>query len=687
MSAVLHKMELLAPAGNLETAVAAFRAGADAVYLGLGKFNARNRAENFDLKSLAKLLEFAHSQNKKVYLTLNTLVTESELPELFTYIADIAALPLDAVIVQDLGGLYILRRYFPHITVHASTQMNIHNSCGIKLLEHLGVKRVILERQVTLEELRKISQATTMELEVFIHGSLCLSLSGRCLLSNYAENASGNRGMCRQLCRRNYKTSENSPIRAALSPRDMQCMELLPKLSKLNIASLKIEGRLRGPDYVVPVVKAYRQALDTLPEVSQEALTMISRTISRPVSNGAYYGFEKMLDRDAQAVFGCNVGIVKSSSRNGLTVLLTNRIHLGDKLRVVNSSNASIAGFELTEILINNKSTSSANAGKLVTIPGKYPFMEGENHLYKIGENGYDFKRQAASLADPLNTVPLDLLLDDQGLHISSLVLPEFEFHSESFAPAERCSVTAEDLKSVFAAASGQWRGDVKNVEIKGEWFIPKSVLKDLKKELFLALAPHLQRSDRRAGDRSRAMLKFQRDCQSQQPAMQQITLPENCVHIPGFISENDLEKYRNIIRNAVKKNLRSFAVGSLHGFILLKEALGTLKNIDIYAVYPLAAANSQAVKLLEYLSCRGVMPWVELPENEQKNLADRSTLALLPLPAECELLATRIPLKDKKLLDKHQNCYRIEYDPAEKLCKIYGAGNALENFAKNDIY
>ena len=165
----VHRPELLAPAGNLETAVAAFNAGADAVYLGLGKFNARHRAENFSLDDLGRLLEFAHRNGRKVYVTLNTLVCESELPELFSCIAELSRLPLDAVIVQDLGVLYILRKYFPDITVHASTQMGLHNSCGLAMLEKLGVKRVILERQITADELRKIAASTSMELEVFVH--------------------------------------------------------------------------------------------------------------------------------------------------------------------------------------------------------------------------------------------------------------------------------------------------------------------------------------------------------------------------------------------------------------------------------------------------------------------------------------------------------------------------------------
>ena len=682
-----RRMELLAPAGNLETAVAALAAGADAVYLGLGKFNARSRAENFQYRDLARLLEFAHSNGQKVYITLNTLIKESELPDLLLILSEISKLMPDAVIVQDLGVLYIIRRYFPQLTVHASTQMNIHNSAGIKLLEKLGVKRVILERQITLDELKKIAAATTMELEVFIHGSLCISLSGRCLLSNYAENASGNRGMCRQLCRRNYRFDVNSPLKAALSPMDMQCMELLPELEKLNIASLKIEGRLRGPDYVVPVVKAYRKALDELPEISPESFNMIRHTISRPAATGGYPGFGKWLQDEPQAVFGCNCGTIKAVNANGITVMLTKRIHLGDKLRIVDRNNASLAGFELTEIVKDNHKVTAANGGSTVFIPGKFPYLDGINHLYKIGENGYDCKRLAANLPEGRKHIPLEIVLDAEGLHVSCKELPEFEFHSENFAPAQKCGVTVEDLQSVFNTQFEQYCGKVQSVNISGSWFIPKSVLKNLRRELFNAMLPRLRQLEKQPDSGQKALLRFQSEYHRQAAASATAELPENTLHIPGFIAENDLAFWRKRIRSAAQQGVKDFAVGNLHGIMLLKDELKALDNINIYAVYPLPAANSQAVKLLQLLQVAAVMPWVELPQAERNNLAGKSPLAMLELPEDCELLATRVPLKFSKLLDKHQQAYKVVYDAGEKLYKLYGETPAVKKFSGAEVY
>ena len=683
----LRKMELLAPAGNLETAVAALQAGADAVYLGLGKFNARNRAENFKPHDLARLLEFAHSNNQKVYLTLNTLIKESELAELLTALGDIARLNPDAVIVQDLGVLYIIRRYFPQLTVHASTQMNIHNSCGIRLLEKLGVKRVILERQITLEELKKIAAATSMELEVFIHGSQCISLSGRCLLSNYAENASGNRGMCRQLCRRNYRSHADAPLKASLSPMDMQCMELLGELQKLNIASLKIEGRLRGPDYVVPVVKAYRKALDELPQIAPETLNMIRRTISRPAGTGAYYGFGKLLQSEPQAVFGCNVGVIKSANASGMFVKLTGRIHLGDKLRIVDGNNGSLAGFELTAIQLNQKKVSAANAGNIVFIPGKFPFMDGENHLYKIGENGYDCKRLAASLPEPRRKFMLDIALDENGLHAVSKDIADFEFHSESFAPAQKCSVSEADLQSVFNYNDESYRLETASVSVSGQWFIAKSVLKELRRELFTALLPKIREMEKQPENSHKAMLRFQSEYRAMQAADCRSTLPEKVLNIPGFIAEGDLEHWRKKIAGSFKQGVRDFAIGNIHGIMLIKDALKKLDSVNIYTVYPLPAANSQAVRLLQFLQVKAVTPWVELPQAEHDKLCKKSVLPLLPLPEDCELLATRVPLKFKQILDKHQAAYKVIYDPVEKLCKLYGTEPAVEKFLNSEVY
>lgn len=686
MESNICKPELLAPAGNLETAVAAFSAGADAVYLGLGKFNARNRAENFQVDDLARLLDFAHRQGRKVYVTLNTLIAESELADLASCISSIAALPVDAVIVQDLGVLYMLRRYFPHLTVHASTQMGIHNSAGIRALEKLGVKRVILERQITFEELKSIASSTDMELEVFVHGSLCLSLSGRCLLSHYAEDASGNRGMCRQLCRRNYRRMGDNTGKPFLSPMDLEMIARLPELAKLKISSLKIEGRLRGPDYVVPVVSAYRKALDALPEVSSEALNMIRRTVSRPAGEGAWLGFDRMISNYPQAVFGRCVGRIKSVSREGIIVQLSDRIHLGDKLRIVGSANTSLAGFELMQLQRNGQKVNSAS-GCTVLIPGRYHRLDGENFLFKIGENGYDFKRQAAALPAAKKTVKLALKLDKNGLTVTTADVEGFVFRSEPFAAARQCSIKADDLREIFTASAGALRGSVESIEICGEWFGAKSVLKDLRRELFGQLEEILNRTGETAADPAVRLMQFYREYQQTVPAADKSVIPAADLTLPGFIAEGDLKLWQEKIRHCYNHGKRHFAVGGLHGIVLLHETLGSLRDVAITGVYPLMVCNSLATKLLKGFSVTAVECSIELPLLEQQNLREHSILPVLEPRKDCELLVTRIPLKVRKIIDKDDQTYRIEFDPTEKLFKLSGTHPAGEKFSSDGSF
>ncbi|MDD3886628.1 MAG: U32 family peptidase, partial [Victivallaceae bacterium] len=250
----MKKPELLAPAGSPACALAAFEAGADAVYAGLAKFNARERGENFTADSMARVVDFAHRAGRKVYVTLNTLIKETELAEVTETLAVLQEIAPDALLVQDLGVLRIAREYFPTLELHASTQMGFHNSAGLALAKKLGVKRVVLERQMTLDELRAVRKSTDLELEVFVHGALCASLSGECLFSSYLGGYSGNRGKCKQPCRRRYFSRDGNGF--FFSTQDLCGVNALPELCKMGVDSLKIEGRLRQPDYVSQTVGA-----------------------------------------------------------------------------------------------------------------------------------------------------------------------------------------------------------------------------------------------------------------------------------------------------------------------------------------------------------------------------------------------------------------------------------------------
>lgn len=261
-------IELLAPAGNFEALRAAVEAGADAVYLAGEKFGARAYAENFSGDNLIQAVKFAHLRGVAVHVTVNTLIADEELDEFAEYLKFLRRANVDALLVQDLGAASIAKQIAPEIPLHASTQMTIHNSEGVKALAELGFSRVVLSRELTLDEIKKICRFSPIETEIFIHGALCVCWSGQCLMSSLIGGRSGNRGRCAQPCRLPYELVDErgknllSAGRYLLSPKDLNTLELLPQLVETGVTSLKIEGRMKRPEYVATVVKVYRDALD-----------------------------------------------------------------------------------------------------------------------------------------------------------------------------------------------------------------------------------------------------------------------------------------------------------------------------------------------------------------------------------------------------------------------------------------
>ena len=287
------QIELLSPAGDYECFLAAMRAGADAVYLGGGKYGARAYAKNFTQEEILRAVDYAHLFGKKIYLTVNTLLKDEELFELSSYLESFYLAGIDAVIVQDLGALSHIRRHFPGLPVHASTQMAITDIEGVKLLKELGAERVVLARELSLKEIAGIYQETGMELECFIHGALCYCYSGKCLFSSLIGGRSGNRGRCAQPCRLPYNGQY------LLSTKDICTLKLLPQLIESGIASFKIEGRMKNPEYVAGVTGIYRKYIDSCLRnqdksfhVEQEDLQNLLMLYTRSGNSSGYY-FEK----------------------------------------------------------------------------------------------------------------------------------------------------------------------------------------------------------------------------------------------------------------------------------------------------------------------------------------------------------------------------------------------------------
>lgn len=270
-----HKTpELLSPAGSMESLKAAVENGADAVYLGAREFSARQSADNFDREGLLEAIDFAHQRDVFAYITVNTLVKEREFNDATAYLELLCNHGADAVIVQDIGLLGMLRTHMPDLPISASTQMTIHNSAGARMLQDLGVKRAVLAREMSLDEIQTVRSNTNIELEVFVHGALCICYSGRCLMSSFMGGRSGNRGHCAQPCRKLYELpGRRNTTGYLLSPKDLNMSSRLHDLMEVGIDSLKIEGRMKRPEYVAVVTRTYRDILDRFSDDPDAAIT------------------------------------------------------------------------------------------------------------------------------------------------------------------------------------------------------------------------------------------------------------------------------------------------------------------------------------------------------------------------------------------------------------------------------
>lgn len=280
--------ELLAPAGNLEILKGVIESGADAVYVGGSMFGARAYANNFTEEELLEAIDFAHLRGVKVYLTVNTLIKNSEFSKLYDYLLPYYKRGLDAVIVQDIGVVKAIHEYFPSMELHTSTQMTVTGADGVRLLSQFGVTRVVMAREVSLAEMKRIHEETGMELEAFVHGALCYSYSGQCLFSSILGGRSGNRGRCAQPCRLPY-TVEGKKDEYILSLKDMCGIKALDKLHDAGVYSLKIEGRMKQLEYACGVVKYYRTYIDSMKPVTDADYDMIKALGNRCGFTDRYY--------------------------------------------------------------------------------------------------------------------------------------------------------------------------------------------------------------------------------------------------------------------------------------------------------------------------------------------------------------------------------------------------------------
>ena len=352
------KPELLSPAGGREALAAALAGGADAVYLGGPRFSARAYAANFTDQDLAESIAQCHRLGVKLYITINTLLKDSEIPEAYDYAVKVWNMGADAIIIQDPGLIALLARFHPDLELHASTQMTIHNLKGADLMKAKGLTRLVLARELTLAEIRTIS--AHHETEVFIHGALCISYSGKCLMSSMLGGRSGNRGRCAQNCRMEYQLlDETGATRAEgylMSPKDLSTLDIISQVAATGTASLKIEGRMKRPEYVYETVHQYKAALDGRPWDHGG----ITQLFNREGFNQAF-----LLGNDGADMMAFhsprNTGLALGRVRQGL-VRLQSALGLGDGIQ------AGESGFIVTKLKVDGREVASAKRGDTVQI-------------------------------------------------------------------------------------------------------------------------------------------------------------------------------------------------------------------------------------------------------------------------------------------------------------------------------
>lgn len=342
------KTELLAPAGGMEQLEYALHFGADAIYTGGTRFGLRTRAQNFDELELREATRKVHEVGKKIFITANIVMHNEDIEALAAYADLLEDIGVDAVIISDLGALRIMREHAPSVAIHVSTQASVANYQTARMWHELGAKRVVLARELSLEEIRTIRAHVPddLELEVFVHGAMCMSYSGRCLISNYLTNRDANRGHCTQPCRWNYVLMEQTrpgkyfPVQEdehgtyLMDSRDMRMLEHLDDLIEAGVDSLKIEGRMKGAYYVATVVNAYRHVLDGAP--AEEYLPELERVSHRPYSTGFFYGPANQTYDEAEYLQTHDLCATVVSCEDGrLTVHQRNRFFVGDEIEVL----------------------------------------------------------------------------------------------------------------------------------------------------------------------------------------------------------------------------------------------------------------------------------------------------------------------------------------------------------------
>jgi putative protease len=596
----IKKPELLSPVGKMENLYAAIEGGADSVYLGLQKFNARGKAGNFTVSDIYAIKKYLKNLDKRMFLVLNTIIKDEELPELYKYLQIIENLKPDGLIIQDVGLLNLIKTktkiILKGIELHASTQMSTFNSASIEFFKNEGFKRVVLERHLTLQEISKIKKAVPdMELEVFVHGAMCYTLSGSCYFSSYLGGLSANRGLCAQVCRRNFKFDNDSKKGYLFSLSDMETVKILDKIIKTGVEALKIEGRMKSPDYVYTVTKAYRHLIDNINDFDnalKEAQDILQGVVSRRKSFGFYLSSapKDVTDPFKSGVYGKMIGKVVKQKNKTVTVKLFEELQAKSRIRLHNPKKDTTSTSKVKKVIIKGKPYEKAFINDLIEIELNDDYTyEKNNPLYLI------------------STPPLSKWPDKLKSNVKPKKIKLKEYKSPK-----------NDKKTQHQPIYFTKLSDYSSIRhfsnLKNNYIVLKINDRNL--------------NNLNAYNYKKVFFSF-----------------------PSVIFENDLNKIKKQVKFLSKQGVTKFEITSLSNLTLLKD----IKTTEIISSHQIDVINREAVNFLSSKNIKATVLSVEITKNELKSIKDTKKInnIIVPIYGKIRLFVSRAPHEELKKQDE----------------------------------
>ena len=630
------KHELLAPAGNIEAGYAALHYGADAVYLGLTKFSARAGAVNFTYEELDEFTAYAHKLNRKVFVALNTVLTVDEINELPEVFRAIDKAKVDALIIQDLGVFYLAKKMIPHIELHASTQMAIHNAEGARFLKNLGFKRVVLARELTIEEIKHIAkEVPDVDLEVFVHGALCYSYSGQCLFSALEYGKSANRGRCVYPCRGEFDVIDDDGCGAKRHLFSMKDMALEEKVLDIPALSLKIEGRKKSPLYVATVVNYYRHILDGKKKSEIEA-NDIKQVFSRPWCKFHFEGKNKnVTDESFVGHRGLLIGEVKKVNKSRLGLKIRHKLSRYDGLQIDVKGEEKPFGFGVKGLCVNSKSQFEACKGDYVEVelPKEHPFIEEGAPVYLASSSEvkgkYDYTKPKPM--EYQNLVDIDVLVEICEDKIWAISNQTSVFIEGKFDIANDVNKVDEAVRKAFFKTGGT-KFHVSSITINNlsKRFVPVSLLNELRRMLLdnieveekIFALPKIKANS--SVDEILEKEKFYIslgvkgvEFKGKDFSCMWIVLPQIC---------RNIAKLKGVIENCYKNGARKFIVENYYGFEVLKQ----YSDIEIGAGSFIYVMNQYTTAQLKELGADFAVVAVESSLDNEQKIVEASCLKIV---------------------------------------------------------